>query len=80
MSQLTVPRMLNKVPIEDLLMVFYATSVHPTAMQGEASVYFGKEPGVAFENSMNDTLVGEFNSLTLYKRGILQKSTKTQKI
>ena len=73
LSQLPISMKLKQFNRDDLLMAFDATSsLYPSAMYDENSIYPKIETGFAFTKDMNDELVKEFNNQTFNKSAILK--------
>ena len=73
-----IKKQLNKLPIhkkiqklnhDDVMMDFDATSLYPSAMWDENSVYPKRETGFAFKPHMNKTYVNAFNNQTFNEDG-----------
>ena len=60
---------LSKLDLNKTQMDFDATSLYPSAMWDENSVYPKRGTGFAFKPDMNDVYVEAFNSQTLNKDG-----------
>ena len=72
LSQLPISMIMKNFNRDDLLMAFDATSLYPSAMYDENSIYPKIETGYAFTEDMNDELVNEFNNQTFNKSAILK--------
>ena len=72
LSQLPISMKMKEFNRDDLLMAFDATSLYPSAMYDEKSIYPKIETGYAFTEDMNDELVKEFNNQTFNKSAILK--------
>ena len=64
LSQLPISNEMKEFNRDDLLMAFDATSLYPSAMYDENSIYPKIETGYAFTEDMNDELVKEFINQT----------------
>ena len=62
LGELPLHQNLSKVDLSDLLMHCDATSLYPSAMWDETSVYPKRESGYAHSTVMNDKLVEKFKS------------------
>ena len=62
-------RKLQKLNLNDVMMVFDATSLYPSAMWDENSVYPKIETGFAFKPHTNKTYVEAFNNQTFNQDG-----------
>ena len=72
LSQLPISMKMKEFNRDDLLMAFDATSLYPSAMYDENSIYPKIETGYVFTEDMNDELVNEFNTQTFIKSAILK--------
>ena len=68
-NKLTIHRKLKKLHLENVMMDFDATSLYPSAMWDEISVYPKIEIGIAFKSDMNDVYAEAFNNQTLNQDG-----------
>ena len=59
----------KKLDVNDVMMDFDATSLYPSAMWDEKSVYPRIETGFAFKPHMNNVLVEAFNNQTFNEDG-----------
>ena len=64
-----IHKKLQKLNLNDVMMDFDATSLYPSAMWDENSVYPKKETGFAFKPHMNKTYVDAFNNQTFNQDG-----------
>ena len=72
LSELDISKKLRLFNRNDLLMTFDATSLYPSAMYDEMSIYPKIETGYAFTKDMNDEIVNQFNTKTFTKSAILK--------
>ena len=68
-SKLPKHKKLQKLDVNDVMMDFDATSLYPSGMWDENSVYPKIEAGFAFKPHMNDIYVGAFNNQTFNEDG-----------
>ena len=66
---LPVPKVLSKLDLNKTQMDFDATSLYPSAMWDEKSVYLEIESGYVFKPHMNKTYVDAFNNQTFNQDG-----------
>ena len=64
LSELRLHQLIKQIKIEELLWDFDATSLYPSAMWDEKSIYPRIETGYAFTRDMNKYLVHRFNNRT----------------
>ena len=64
LSKLTIHEILQKLNLNKVMMDFDATSLYPSAMYDENSVYPKKDSGFAFKLHMNHVYVKSFNDQT----------------
>ena len=69
LSKLTIHKNLQNLNLNDFMMDFDATSLNPSAMWDEKSVYHEMEIGFAFKPHMNDVYVEAFNIQTFNQDG-----------
>ena len=69
LNKLPIHRKLQKLNVNDVMMDFDATSLYPSAMFDENSVYPKIETGFAFQPHMNKTYVEAFNNQTFNQDG-----------
>ena len=69
LSKLTVHEKLQKLTPNDVMMDFHATSLYPSAMWDESSVYPKLETAFAFKPEMKKTYVNAFNNQTFNEDG-----------
>ena len=69
LSKLAIHKKFKKLNLNDVMMGFEATSLYPSAMWDEKSVYPKRETGFAFEPHMNNIYVKAFNSPTFNQDG-----------
>ena len=69
LNKLLIHKKLQKLDLNDVMMDFDATSLYPSAMWDEKSVYPKIESGFAFKPSMNDVYVEAFNNQTFNEDG-----------
>ena len=62
LSQLRIHKLLKQIELKELLWDFDATSLYPSAMWDENSIYPRIETGYAFKRDMNKFLVHKFNN------------------
>ena len=62
LSNLELHKLLKQIELKELLWDFDATSLYPSAMWDEKSIYPRIETGYAYTRDMNDELVNKFNS------------------
>ena len=72
LGELDISTKLQGLNRDDLSMAFDATSLYPSAMYDENSVYPKIETGYAFTAEMNDEIVNQFNTQTFVKSAILK--------
>ena len=64
LSQLPIHQLIKQIKLEELLWDFDATSLYPSAMWDEKSIYPRIETGYSFTRDMNKYLVHRFNNQT----------------
>ena len=64
LSQLPIHRLIKQIKLVELLWDFNATSLYPSAMWDEKSIYPRIETGYSFTRDMNKFLVHRFNNQT----------------
>ena len=64
LNKLPIHKKLQKLNVNDVMMDFEATSLYPSAMWDEKSVYPKIETGFAFKPHMNNVYVEAFNNQT----------------
>ena len=69
LSKLPLHEQLRKLNFDDIMTDFEATSLYPSAMWDESSVYSKIETGFAFKPHMNDVFVKAFNDQTFNHDG-----------
>ena len=69
LNKLPIHKKLQKVNLNDVMMDFDATSLYPSAMWDENSVYPKIESGFAFKPHMNNVYVEAFNNQTFNQDG-----------
>ena len=69
LNKLAIHKKLQKLNLNDVMMDFDATSLYPSAMWDENSVYPKIETGFAFEPYMNSIYVEAFNNQTFNQDG-----------
>ena len=69
LNKLSIHKKLQKLDHYDVMMDFDATSLYPSAMWDEKSVYPKRETGFAFKPHMNKTYVEAFNNETFDQDG-----------
>ena len=69
LNKLTIQKNLQKLNLKDVLMDLDATSLYPSDMWDEKSVYPKKESGFHFEPYMNDVYVKAFINQTFNQEG-----------
>ena len=69
LNKLPIHKKLQKLNVNDVMMDFDATSLYPSAMWDENSVYPKIETGFAFKPHMNKTYVEAFNNQTFNQDG-----------
>ena len=69
LNKLSVHKKLQKLDINDVMMDFDATSLYPSAMWDQNSVYPKIETGFAFKPHMNNVYVEAFNNQTFNREG-----------
>ena len=70
LSQLPISMKLKQFKRDDLLMAFDATSLYPSAMYDENSIYPKIETGYAFTENMNDELVNELTTKINHEKNL----------
>ena len=73
LSQLPIHDKLKKLDINDVLMNFDATSLYPSAMWDNESIYPRIESGYHFTPDMNDEIVQKFNTQTFTQGSAILK-------
>ena len=73
LSNLKIHKLLKQIEIIDLLWDFDATSLYPSAMWDEKSIYPRIETGYAYTLDMNNELVEKFNNQTFYQGSAILK-------
>ena len=69
LSKIPIHKKLQKLDVNDVMMDFDATSLYPSAMWDENSVYPKIESGFAFKPHMNNVYVEAFNNQTFNQDG-----------
>ena len=69
LNKLPIHKKLQKLDVNDVMMDFDATSLYPSAMWDEKSVYPKIETGFAFKPHMNNVYVEAFNKQTFNQDG-----------
>ena len=69
LNKLPIHKKLQKLDLNDVMMDFDATSLYPSAMWDENSVYPKIETGFAFKPHMNNVYVEVFNNQTFNQNG-----------
>ena len=69
LNKLQIHKKLQKLDVNDVMTDFDATSLYPSAMWDEKSVYPKIETGFAFKPHMNDVYVEAFNNQTFNEDG-----------
>ena len=69
LNKLSIHKKLQKLDINDVMMDFDATSLYPSAMWDQNSVYPKIETGFAFKPHMNNVSVEAFNNQTFNQEG-----------
>ena len=64
MGEHSIHQFLQQLGLNDLLWVFDAVSLYPSAMSDDKSIYSRVEPGYAFTPDMNNDLVRNINNQT----------------
>ena len=64
LNKLPIHKKLQKLKVNDVMMDFDATSLYPSAMWDENSVYTKIESGFAFKPHTNKTYIDAFNNQT----------------
>ena len=80
LSELDISKKLQTFKRDNLLMAFDATSLYPSAMYDEKSVYPKVETGYAFTSEMNDEIVNQLNTNTLQGAAILKKHIPVEEV
>ena len=73
LSQLPIHRLIKQIKLDELLWDFDATSLYPSAMWDEKSIYPRIETGYSFTRDMNDELVENFNNQTFTQGSAILK-------
>ena len=73
LSQLPLHRLIKQIKLEELLWDFDATSLYPSAMWDEKSIYPRIETGYSFTRDMNKYLVHRFNNQTFTQGSAILK-------
>ena len=73
LSQLPIHRLIKQIKLVELLWDFDATSLYPSAMWDEKSIYPRIETGYAFKSHMNDEFVNKFNNQTFTRGSAILK-------
>ena len=73
LSQLPIHRLIKQIKLNELLWDFDATSLYPSAMWDEKSIYPRIETGYAFTGDMNKFLVHRFNNQTFTQGSAILK-------
>ena len=73
LSQLPIHRLIKQIKIYELLWDFDATSLYPSAMWDEKSIYPRIETGYSFTRDMNKFLVYRFNNQTFTQGSAILK-------
>ena len=74
LSQLPIHRLIKQIKLVELLWDFDATSLYPSAMWDEKSIYPRIETGYAFTRDMNKYLVHRFNNQTFTQGSAILKT------
>ena len=69
LSKLAIHEKVQKLNLNDVMMDFGATSLYPSAMWDEESLYPKNETGFVFKHDMNETYVDAFNNQTFNQNG-----------
>ena len=81
LNKLPIHKKLQKLNLNDVMMDFDATLLHPSAMWGQNSVYPKIETGFAFEPHMNNVYVEAFTNQTFNQDlTILRKNITNRQI
>ena len=73
LSQLPIHRLIKQIKLDELLWDFDATSLYPSAMWDEKSIYPRIETGYSFTKDMNKFLVHRFNNQTFNQGSAILK-------
>ena len=73
LSQLPIHQLIKQIKLEELLWDFDATSLYPSAMWDEKSIYPRIETGYAYTRDMNNELVEKFNNQTFNQGSAILK-------
>ena len=73
LSQLPIHRLIKQIKLVELLWDFDATSLYPSAMWDEKSIYPRIETGYSFTRDMNKFLVHRFNNQTFTQGSAILK-------
>ena len=73
LSQLPIHRLIKRIKLDELLWDFDGTSLYPSAMWDEKSIYPRIETGYAYRKDMNDELVEKFNNQTFTQGSAILK-------
>ena len=73
LSQLPIHQLIKQIKLEEILWDFDATSLYPSAMWDEKSIYPRIETGFSFTRDMNKFLVHRFNNQTFTQGSAILK-------
>ena len=73
LSELRLHKIIKRIELIHLLWDFDATSLYPSAMWDEKSIYPRIETGYSFTRDMNDELVEKFNNQTFFQGSAILK-------
>ena len=74
LSELRLHQSIKQIKLDELLWDFDATSLYPSAMWDENSIYPRIETGYAFTRDMNKFLIHRFNNQTFTQRSAILKT------
>ena len=73
LSQLPIHQLIKQIKLDELLWDFDATSLYPSAMWDEKSIYPRIETGYAYTRDMNNEIVEKFNNQTFNQGSAILK-------
>ena len=73
LSQLSIHQLIKQIKLDELLWDFDATSLYPSAMWDEKSIYPRIETGYAYTRDMNNEIVEKFNNQTFNQGSAILK-------
>ena len=73
LSQLPIHQLIKQINLDELLWDFDATSLYPSAMWDEKSIYPRIETGYSFKRDMNKYLIHRFNNQTFTQGSAILK-------